>query len=97
MWNGNGESSAEVWSVPDRYNFNTWSLLRPTGLPDTQNKGYVLKFGGSDFLSMKASYFSTTESAGVGGVFHQLNYSQGFVYAIGSWSGTADSSLPAKV
>ncbi|MDB6034460.1 MAG: Cadherin, partial [Verrucomicrobiales bacterium] len=91
MWNQGGDSSAELWLVPNQNDFNTWKLLRSTALPDTQNKGYVLKFNGTTFSSLKNAYFTTTESAGQGGSFHQLNYSQGFVYAIGSWNGTADN------
>ncbi len=91
MWNHGGDSSAELWSAPNLNDFSTWSLLRSTSLPNTENKGYVLKFNGTTFSVLKNAYFSTTESAGQGGSFHQLNYSEGFVYAIGSWNGTADN------
>jgi hypothetical protein len=54
-----------------------------------QNKAYVLKFSG-DLAFLRNSYF-TAKSNGEGGRFYGLNYSQGWIYAIGSWRGTANN------
>src|SRR6185369_10547981 len=68
MWNGNGDASAEVWDTHNNsdYGSGVWTLVKPTGLPDTQNKGYVVKFSGPNFSTLKGAYFSTTESTGSG-------------------------------
>lgn len=55
-----------------------------------QNKGYVIKFSG-DLSFLKNVYFTTSQSAGVGGEIKELTYSQGWIYGIGYWQGPADN------
>jgi hypothetical protein len=56
-----------------------------------QNVGYILKFGG-DLQTIKSAYFSTTGFLGTGGEYYELQYAQGWVYAVGFWKGINDSA-----
>ena len=87
MFENEGAASAELLYIPPA---GVVSWLSPAGAGDTQNKAYVLKFSG-DFTAMTKGYFTVAQGAGSGGSFHELHYAQGWVYAAGSWKGTANN------
>jgi hypothetical protein len=84
-----GDQSAELAFKPDD-GVSAFSLLTPSKIRDTQNKGYVAKFSG-DFSSLEEVYSSASEGPGNGGAFHEIQYVQGWIYAVGYWKGRANN------
>lgn len=88
-WNGGGPGNGSLtWGL-------TGSSLACVGAADFtlhQNKGYIFKFG-SDLTSLKNAYFSSYLLTGQGGEINELSLSQGFIYGIGHWKGTADNPI----
>lgn len=88
QFQGGGATSAELLFTPPGSPYVYW--LQPTKLRDTQNKAYVAKFDGG-LTVFKNAYFTASETPGSGGAFHELQYAQGWVYAVGSWQGVANN------
>jgi hypothetical protein len=88
MYNNEGDAGAEFAFQPP--GASDFSLVTPTPLNDTQNKGYVAKWDPTLSI-LEQAYSSASGSAGNGGTYHELHYSQGWVYAAGSWRGTANN------
>lgn len=83
-WNGGGPGNGSL----------TWSL---TGSPSNcvtaadvgSNKDYIIKLDNN--LTAIYGIYSSAQSAGQGGEIRELSYSQGFVYGVGFWRGSANN------
>jgi hypothetical protein len=87
QFNHSGPGSAEVkWTVPGASEVDVPAAT----FSNHQNKGYVFKFS-NDLGSMRNAYFTTSETSGSGGRLFGLNYTRGWIYAIGFWKGDANN------
>lgn len=87
QFNDGGPGYGEfAWTVPG----GSQTDVPAANFFNHQNVGYVFKFGG-DLTTIKSAYFSTSQSVGIGGEIYELQYAQGWVYAIGFWKGNADN------
>ncbi|MCX6896822.1 MAG: PA14 domain-containing protein [Verrucomicrobia bacterium] len=86
-WNGGGPGNGSLnWGPAG----GSSACVAAADFSAHVNKGYVFKFSG-DLSTFRNAHF-TTATSGTGGEINELAFIQGWVYAIGSWKGSANNT-----